>query len=119
MLMPARPRRSGAFDRIVILGFVIAGSALVLRPGLRPRDPLAGAAVVFAPWTSAADALGRATAAGASIVRIGAIPSIVIVSPGRRIRRPRARRRRAPRSRSPGARRLRPRPPFSRAQPMT
>jgi|SRR4051812_36207833 hypothetical protein len=81
MLMPARPRRSGAFDRIVILGFVIAGSALVLRTGLRPRDPLAGAAVVFAPWTSAGDALGRATAAGASIVRIGAIPSIVVVSP--------------------------------------
>jgi hypothetical protein len=55
--------------------------ALALRAGLRPRDPLAAVAVVFAPWISAEDAVIRATASGGGIVRLGAIPSIVVVSP--------------------------------------
>src|SRR3954467_5983367 len=81
MVELSRPRRSVALDWIVIGAFAVAGTALALRAALRPRDPQAGVAVVFAPWTSAGDAIVRATAAGASILRLGVLPSIVVVSP--------------------------------------
>jgi hypothetical protein len=81
MVESPRSRRSSLLDGIVILGFIFVATALALRTGLRPRDPLAAVAVVFAPWISAEDAVIRATAQGGSILRLGAIPSIVVVSP--------------------------------------
>jgi hypothetical protein len=81
MVESPRSRRSHLLDGVVILAFVFVATALALRAGLRPRDPLAAVAVVFAPWISAEDAVIRATASGGGIVRLGAIPSIVVVSP--------------------------------------
>jgi len=81
MVESPRSRRSSLLDGIVILGFIFVATALALRTGLRPRDPLAAMAVVFAPWISAEDAVIRATAQGGSILRLGAISSIVVVSP--------------------------------------
>jgi hypothetical protein len=75
-----RPRRLSLLDGMIILVFILMASAAVLRTGLRPRDALAGVAVVFPPWTSAEDAVLRATAPGGSVVRLGAIPAIVVVS---------------------------------------
>ena len=81
MMPQLRPRRSAALDWIVIGAFALLGTALVLRAALRPHDPQAGVAVIFAPWISAGDAVLRGTAAGASVLRLGALPSIVVVSP--------------------------------------
>jgi hypothetical protein len=76
-----RLRWSCLLDIMLIVAFILAGSAIALRTGLRPRDPLAGVAVMFPPWTSAEDAILRATAPGGSVLRLGAISSIVVVSP--------------------------------------
>ena len=57
--------------------------AFALRTG-SADDPLAGVAVVFAPWIEPGEAIARAVAAGASLVRLGVLPSIVIVSPADR-----------------------------------
>ncbi len=51
------------------------------RLAFEPRDASAGVAVLFAPWTSANDALARSVMAGASFVRFGGYPFIVIVTP--------------------------------------
>jgi hypothetical protein len=81
MLAPPRPRWSRLLDGALILAVATVLPALALRTVLRPGDPLAGAAVVFAPWTSAGEAIVRATAAGGSLVRLGALPWIVVVRP--------------------------------------
>ena len=81
--MPASPHpvRSRLLDAALILAFATVLPALAARSALRPGDPRAGAAVVFAPWTGAAEAILRATAAGGSLVRLGARPWIVVVRP--------------------------------------
>jgi hypothetical protein len=59
------------------IGVLYAGA----RTGLKPQDPLKTVAVVFAPWTSAADVLSRAAASGARFVRFGGFPFIAVVIP--------------------------------------
>ena len=81
MPRPLRSRRSRLLDGALILAFAAALPAVAARTALRPADPLAGAAVVFWPWTGAGEAIGRATAAGGSLVRQGAWPWIVVVRP--------------------------------------
>ena len=81
MPAPPRPRWSRLLDGALILAFATVLPAFALRAGLRPADPLAGAAVVFWPWTGAGEAIVRATAAGGSLVRLGALPWIVVVRP--------------------------------------
>ena len=81
MLAHSRPRWSRLLDGALILAFAAVLPAFALRIGLRPADPLAGAAVVFWPWTGAGEAIVRATAAGASLVGQGALPWIVVVRP--------------------------------------
>ena len=81
MLAHSRPRWSRLLDGALILAFATVFPAWAMRIGLRPGDPLAGVAVVFAPWTGAGEAIARATAAGGSLVRLGALPWIVVVNP--------------------------------------
>jgi hypothetical protein len=60
----------------LLLGFYAAADA-----ELAPRRPLAGVAVIYAPWVSAEAALDRAVAGGARFVRYGSLPFIVVVVP--------------------------------------
>jgi methyl-accepting chemotaxis protein len=77
----AEPRRASLLDAVAILAFVVLATLLALRTGLRPREPLAAVAVVFAPCTSTQDAILRAAAAGGRVLDAGALSSIVVVSP--------------------------------------
>ena len=69
------------FDYSLIACAAIVGLVATARIGLAPRDPSAGIAVVFAPWTSPGDALARAMQPGGRLVRTGQWPFIVIVMP--------------------------------------
>jgi hypothetical protein len=55
--------------------------AAVLRFGALPRDPMAGVAVVFPPWTTSDQTFARAVGAGAKFVRFGGFDFIAIVRP--------------------------------------
>ena len=80
--MPSFSARSRPLvDGILIAGFALASFCAVARIALQPRDPAAGVAVVFAPWTSQEDALARAVEAGGRFVRYGAFPFIVVIVP--------------------------------------
>jgi hypothetical protein len=82
--MTARFLRSGwspAFDVGLLLLLVLLSSLVVIRTGLKPTDSSAGVAVVFVPWTDAETAISRATRAGGSLIRVGALPWIVVVVP--------------------------------------
>jgi hypothetical protein len=68
-------------DGMLIACFALVSSCAVARIALEPRDPSAGVAVVFAPWTSQEDALARAVEAGGRFIRYGAFPFVVVVMP--------------------------------------
>lgn len=68
-------------DGVLVAAFAFFSLYVTVSIGLRPRDPLAGVGVVFAPWTGGAEAMGRAVAAGGRFVRFGGFPFIVIVIP--------------------------------------
>jgi hypothetical protein len=77
-----------AFPKLRSLGnfFIIAmlcalSLSAILRFGAVPRDPLAGVAVVFPPWTSSDQTFARAVGAGARFVRFGGFNFIAIVKP--------------------------------------
>jgi hypothetical protein len=67
------------FSTIAILALV--SFAVILRVGLIPRDPTAGVAVIYAPWTNASDTMVRAVSAGARFVRFGGFSFIAVVMP--------------------------------------
>jgi hypothetical protein len=80
--LPSSSTRSRLLvDGILIAGFALASFCAVARIALEPRDPAAGVAVVFAPWTSQEDALARAVEAGGRFIRYGAFPFVVVVMP--------------------------------------
>lgn len=58
---------------------VVAVATLILSP----KDDGEGVAVIFAPWTSASDALVRAVEPGGRFVRFGAFDFIAVVKPSR------------------------------------
>jgi hypothetical protein len=69
-------------------GAVIAvalATGLSLQAGMlskpRDRDGNGAIAVLFSPWTDAASAMQRSSAAGGRVVRFGAFPFIVVVEP--------------------------------------
>jgi hypothetical protein len=82
--MPYR-RISPQIHRLCDLGLIAAlcvlSFAVVLRSGSLPRDPMAGVAVVFPPWTTADQTFARAVGAGARFVRFGGFNFIAIVKP--------------------------------------
>lgn len=51
---------------------------------LKPQHDSSTIAVIFPPWWTAQQSLLAAASAGASIVRTGKIPAIVVVEPGAR-----------------------------------
>jgi hypothetical protein len=64
---------------LVLLAFGTLYAAALF--GLAPRDPARGVAVVFAPWTSQAQALERAARSGGRLMRLSGLPFIVVVAP--------------------------------------
>src|SRR3954453_15111261 len=80
MLLHSPLRCPRPLDAPLILLFATMTPAFALRTGLRPDDPLAGVAVVFAPWIEPGEAIARAVAAGANLVRLGVLPAIDIVT---------------------------------------
>jgi hypothetical protein len=79
--MPFRSQPFRLLDLWLIAILGVASFAIVLRVGLLPRNPDAGVAVVYPPWTSAAAAIDRAVGAGARFVRFGGFDFIVVVMP--------------------------------------
>jgi hypothetical protein len=70
-------------DLWLIAILVVGSFAVILRIGLRPADPSAGVAVIYAPWTPADRTMVRAVGAGARFVRFGGFDFIAIVMPER------------------------------------
>ena len=62
---------------------MIASFAAITRVGLVPGNPRAGVAVIYAPWTTAAQTMIRSVAAGARFVRFGGFDFIAVVMPER------------------------------------
>jgi hypothetical protein len=71
------------FDLSLIAVLAVASFAVILRVGLRPSNPAAGVAVVYAPWTTADATMARAVSAGARFVRFGGFRFIAVVMPER------------------------------------
>ena len=80
-LKPTSLFRRSLFDVLLVAGFAIGSLAVVARLALQPKNPAEGVAVVFSPWTNAAEALAQATAPGSRFVRYGGYPFIVVVIP--------------------------------------
>jgi hypothetical protein len=72
-----------SIDRWLIAFLAAVSFAAVLRIGLRPSNTADGVAVVYAPWTTADEALVRAVGAGARFVRFGRFGFIAVVMPER------------------------------------
>jgi hypothetical protein len=69
-------------SNVLVIALLCAMSfVVVLRFGAAPRDPMAGVAVVFPPWTTADQTFTRAVSAGARFVRFGGFDFIAIVKP--------------------------------------
>ncbi|AXK82407.1 hypothetical protein DW352_18920 [Pseudolabrys taiwanensis] len=59
----------------------LGGLYLGARIGLAPRDPSASVAVIFPPWTSAADTVAQSVAHRGRFMRFGGVPFIAVVMP--------------------------------------
>jgi hypothetical protein len=68
-------------DLWLIAILAVGSFGAILRIGLRPADPSAGVAVIYAPWTTADQTMIRAVSAGARFVRFGGFDFIAIVVP--------------------------------------
>ncbi len=79
LILDARSLGRRSIDAILLLAAAMLLPALVLRAQIAPTDPSAGVALIYAPWTGAAEAAARATAAGATLLRFGIADFIVVV----------------------------------------
>lgn len=77
------PRRTNSLDAGVIAFLICASSLVVFRLDLSPKNPSAGVALIYAPWTSASQTLVQSVSAGARFVRFGSFPFIAVVIPER------------------------------------
>jgi hypothetical protein len=77
------PERScGRRGDLCLIAFLIVVSLVAIpRVGLAPRDPASGVAVIYPPWTTAAETAVRSVSAGARFVRFGGFDFIAIVMP--------------------------------------
>jgi hypothetical protein len=74
-------KHSRVLDALLIAAFA-AGSLLTsAHAAFTPRDPSAGVAVIYWPWTDAKRALELAVEDGARFVRFGGASFIVVVVP--------------------------------------
>lgn len=75
----------GLRRKIFDAGFLICLSIVALyagaRTGLTPQNSSQSVAVIFAPWTSASQAISKAVASGSRFVRFGGLPFIAVVIP--------------------------------------
>ena len=78
----SRPRTL-LVNTLIIPVLALASFAVVLRVGLVPSHPERGVAVIYAPWTSANQAMIQAVDAGARFVRFGGFSFVAIVMPER------------------------------------
>jgi len=69
------------FDTMLIVVPAVFSLAVSAQLALKPRDPSAGLALVFAPWSSAETTFLKAAETGARFVRFGGMPFIAIVMP--------------------------------------
>lgn len=69
------------FDAALISAAAIFSFVLIVALTLAPKNETGGVAVIFAPWTEAADALARSAGAGGRFVRFGAFDFISIIEP--------------------------------------
>jgi hypothetical protein len=68
-------------DALLLAALSIGTVYAAARVGLAPRDPAAGVAVIFSPWTAPEATLNRAVEAGSRFVRFGGLPFIAVVIP--------------------------------------
>lgn len=66
---------------MLIAGFALGSLFVVAYLAFQPKNPADGIAIVFPPWTSAAEAFEQATTPGGRFVRYGGYPFIVVVIP--------------------------------------
>ncbi len=79
VIRPEHRRWRAWVDATPVVVIATALPAVIVASQLRPLDPTMGVAVVFAPWTTESEAVERATAAGAALVRAGGFPFVLIV----------------------------------------
>jgi hypothetical protein len=75
------PLRRHSIDALLLAALSIGTVYAAARVGLVPRDPAAGVAVIFSPWTAPESTLSRAVEAGSRFVRFGGLPFIAVVIP--------------------------------------
>ena len=80
MIRPYGFRRK-IVDAGLLISLAIGALYAGARTGLTPKDPSQAVAVIFAPWTSASQALSQAVATGGRFVRFGGLPFIAVVIP--------------------------------------
>jgi hypothetical protein len=73
--------RRHSIDVLLLAALSIGTVYAAARVGLVPRNPAAGVAVIFSPWTAPEATLGRAVEAGSRFVRFGGLPFIAVVIP--------------------------------------
>lgn len=76
-----RGRHSRFLDAALISAFAVGGFLTSAYAAFTPRDPANGVAVIYWPWTGAAEAFLLAVEDGARFVRYGGAPFIVVVIP--------------------------------------
>jgi hypothetical protein len=69
------------FDALLLTAAAFFSVVTVAAISLAPKDNATGIAVIFAPWTSASDAMTRAVEPGGRFVRFGAFDFIAVVEP--------------------------------------
>ncbi|CAN5355475.1 hypothetical protein BH10PSE10_BH10PSE10_00900 [soil metagenome] len=60
---------------------LLVSSVVIAALSLQPRSDADTVAAIFPPWWSAKRAMQATAAAGASVIRTGVIPSIMVVQP--------------------------------------
>ncbi len=78
------PRRGLFLDIGFLICLTLGAFVASARIGLLPLKSDDGVAVMFAPWTSAADSMTQATDSGGRFVRFGGLPFVAIVMPADR-----------------------------------
>jgi hypothetical protein len=79
--MTAKPPRLLLLDAVAIITLALGSLISIAALMLKPTDQQAEVAVIFPPWVSKAEAIVKATQAGARLVGLGRYPFILIVMP--------------------------------------
>lgn len=69
------------FDGLLLSFAALASFVTITAMTLAPKSDTDGVAVIFSPWTDAAEAMSRSVEAGGRFVRFGAFGFIAIVEP--------------------------------------